>query len=123
MYIRSCYGKKAVLGMLEIVNVILTSAIGAVVSWTAHSLINFRHEQTIANRATEMANRSMQRDVLYRYYRLVVEQGIHITPEEYSHVQECYEAYYANGGNSSETVMTVMFKKIRDLAVIETGRS
>lgn len=81
---------------------------------------NFIREQRKANESMRQANQSMQRDVLYRYFRIIVEDGQHVTPEEFEHVTECYDAYHALGGNS---VGTVMYKRIKECAVIDTGRN
>lgn len=105
--------------MLEIIEIALTGVLTAVTAWLVRSFTTFAREQREANRANALANRSMQRDVLYRYFRTVVEEQKHITPEEFSHVEECYTAYHANGGNGAGTLM---FEKIRELAVIDTGR-
>lgn len=107
------------MGVLEVIEIVLTAIIGAVVSWTASSLVKFRAAQEEANKANALANRSMQRDVLYRYFHIVVEEGKHITPEEFSHVSDCYDAYHANGGNGAGTLM---YKRIADHAVLDSGR-
>lgn len=106
--------------MLEIISIILSAAIGGVVTWLGKTLSTFVKEQRQVNHANMLANRSMQRDVLYRYYRHVVEQGLSITPEEFSHIKNCYEAYHENGGNGTGTHM---WNKIQECAVIDTGRN
>lgn len=107
------------MGVLEVVEIVLTAIIGAVVSWTAGSLVKFRTEQREANKANALANRSMQRDVLYRYFHIIVEEGKAITPEEWAHVEECYNAYHVNGGNGTGTLM---FEKMKDCVKLDTGR-
>lgn len=107
------------MGVLEIAQVALTAVLTGAVGWLGRTLLAFMREQREANRANAMANRSMQRDVIYRYFRTVVEEGKHVTPEEFAHVEECYSAYHANGGNGAGTLM---FEKIRENAVIDTGR-
>lgn len=96
---------------LEIVSIILTAVIGIVVTGLAKQLTSFIKEQRSVNEANAMANRSLQRDVIYRYFRIVVEQGDPITPEEFDHVSRCYKAYAANGGNDTGTLM---WRKIQE---------
>ena len=79
----------------------------------------FAREQRAVNAANEKANRSMQRDVLYRYFAKVVERGESVTPDEYAHIEQCYGAYHANGGNGAGTLM---WEKIRENVRIDTGR-
>lgn len=107
------------MGVLEVIEIFLTAVIGAAVTWTATSLAAFMKRQEEANKANALANRSMQRDVLYRYFHHVVEEGKHITPEEFSHVSDCYDAYHANGGNGAGTLM---YKRIAEHAVLDSGR-
>ena len=83
-------------------------------------LRNFASEQREVNKANAEANRSMQRDVLYRYFHKAVELQEPLTPEEYKHVSDCYAAYAANGGNGAGVVM---WDRIREFARIDTGRS
>mgnify|MGYP006988849442 CR=1 FL=1 len=105
---------------LQLVTLALTAAIGFVVTGTLTYLVHFAKEQRKVNEANALANRSMQRDVLFRYFNKVVERGEHLTPEEYEHVTRCAEAYFANDGNG---VGKVMWKRIKENVVIDTGRS
>lgn len=79
----------------------------------------FRADQKRVNEANAMANRSLQRDVIYRYFHRIVESGEKVTPEEYEHVEKCAEAYFANDGNG---VGKVMWEKIEEHVVLDTGR-
>lgn len=105
---------------VDILSLLLTGIVGFVTTGTLSYLVRFAKEQRRVNEANALANRSMQRDVLYRYFAKVVERGEHVTPEEYSHLEDCWEAYEASGGNGAGTVM---FEKIRQSVVIDTGRS
>lgn len=105
--------------IIAILETVVAAAIGSALLALFRMMSRFIKEQRRVNESTRMANRSMQRDVLYRYFRIVVEDGQRITPEEYNHIKECYSAYHANGGNGAGTLM---FKKISDNAVIDTGR-
>lgn len=104
---------------LDIITLVVTTAIGFVTTGTLTYLVHFVGEQRRVNAANELANRSMQRDVLYRYFAKVVERGEHVTPEEYKHLEDCYEAYHSNGGNGAGTLM---FERVKQNVVIDTGR-
>ena len=103
---------------IEQLNVLITSVIGLITSGTAAYLTKFVKEQRKVNVANAQAQRSMQRDVIYRYFHKAVELRQPLTPEEYKHVNDCANAYQANGGNGTGTVM---WERIREHAIIETG--
>lgn len=65
----------------------------------------FIKEQREVNKANRRFIRSMQRAEIIRYFRIVVEQGNPITPEELEHLHDCYKAYHDSGGNGSGTFM------------------
>lgn len=69
----------------------------------------FIKEQREVNEMNRRFIRSMQRAEIIRHFRIVVEQGQPITPEELEHVHDCYKAYHNSGGNGSGTFM---YKKI-----------
>lgn len=106
--------------VLEIVSIVLTTVIGIVVTGLAKQFTQFVKEQRKANEANAMANRSMQRDVLFRYFRIIVEQQQAVTPEEFDHLSRCYKAYAANGGNDTGTIM---WQKIQENVKLDTGRN
>ena len=105
--------------LLEIVSIVLTAIIGIVVTGLAKQLTSFIKEQRKVNEANAMANRSVQRDVIFRYFRIIVEQQQPVTPEEYEHISRCYNAYAANGGNDTGTLM---WHKIQENVKLDTGR-
>lgn len=105
---------------IDVINLIVTSFVGVIASGTAGCLVRFAHEQREVNKANVLAQRSMQRDVIYRYFHKAVELQQPLTPEEYKHVNDCASAYQANGGNGTGTVM---WERIREYARIETGRT
>ena len=105
---------------LDVIALAMTTLIGLLVGGMYRNLARFMEEQRQVNRANAEANRSMQRDVLYRYFHKAVELGESLTPEEYKHVADCAEAYRLNGGNGAGTVM---WDRIREHAKIDTGRS
>ena len=104
---------------MSIVADVLSCLVGAAVLYMIRQLHEFRDEQREVNQASQLANRSMERDVLYRYFHYVVERGEGITPEELEHVTRCYEAYHANGGNGAGTLM---YERIMKHVRLETGR-
>lgn len=104
---------------LDILTLVVTTAIGFVTTGTLTYLVHFVGEQRKVNAANALANRSMQRDVLYRYFAKVVERGEHVTPDEYRHVADCYEAYHSNGGNGAGSLM---WERIQETVQIDTGR-
>lgn len=105
---------------LEIVSLVLTTVVGLAVGGLYKLMTNFIKEQHKVNKANMLASRSMQRDVLFRYFRIVVEQGVSITPEEFNHIERCYTAYHENGGNGSGTLM---WERIKENVKIDTGRN
>ena len=96
-----------------IVNGILVLMIGALWKY----LSQFVKEQRDANRRNSMSIRSMQRSELTRYFRMVVEDGKPISVEEMTHIEACYKAYHANGGNGAGTLM---YERIKEHACIVT---
>ena len=96
---------------------VLSGSLLAAVMWLVRTLNAFIKEQREENENNKRFIRSAQRAEIIRYFRIVVEQGNPITPEELSHLTECYETYHANGGNGSGTVM---FNKILDHVYIIT---
>ena len=108
------------MGTLEVVSIVLNAIIGAIVAGLFASFRGFVREQREVNKANAQAQRSMQRDVIYRYFHKAVELRQPLTPEEFKHVNDCANAYKANGGNGTGTVM---WDRIREYATIETGRN
>ena len=96
-----------------IVNGILVLMIGALWGY----LSKFVKEQREANKRNAMSIRSMQRSELTRYFRMVVEDKKPISMEEMTHVEACYKAYHANGGNGTGTLM---YERIKECAHIVT---
>lgn len=80
-------------------------------------LRSFIREQREANRRNTESIRSMQRAELLRMFQRVVEDGHPVTVEELEHLEACYKAYHANGGNGTGTLM---YERIREYAVIKT---
>lgn len=103
---------------VDIVAVALTSLVGVAVAAMWAQMGRFFKEQRAVNAANAIANRSLQRDVIFRYFRIIVEQGVAVTPAEYEHVKSCYDAYHANGGNGT---CTLMMRKIDEHVKLVTG--
>lgn len=81
----------------------------------AMRLAKERQEES-ERRASEF-RRSMQRAELIRYFRIVVEQGNPITPEELSHIDSTYESYHGENGNGTGTFM---YEKIMEYVKLIT---
>lgn len=105
---------------INVLNLILNATVGFVATGTLGYLAHFAKEQRQVNKANALANRSMQRDVLFRYFHIVVEQGMPITTEEMEHIDRCYTAYHDNGGNGTGTLM---YERIKATAKLDTGRA
>ena len=103
--------------ILGVLATVLSGVLLAAVTWLVKTLNSFIKEQRAENENNNKFIRSMQRAEIIRYFRIVVEQGNPITPEELGHLTECYETYHDNGGNGSGTVM---FNKILDHVHIVT---
>lgn len=108
-----------VLHAFEVASLVLTTLVGLCVGGLYKSFSSFVVEQREVNKANALAQRSMQRDVIYRYFHKAVEMGEPLTPEEFKHVHDCWTAYHANGANGTGDIM---WDKIREHAQIETGR-
>ena len=97
----------------NVVNVILAAMIGALWSYLAR----FVREQREANLRNAESIKSMQRAELTRYFRMVIEERKPISVEEMGHLEKCYEAYRANGGDGTGALM---YERICKHAVIVT---
>ena len=88
---------------------ILASVLGTLMVtsllYLVKKLNTFAKEQRASNERTRRFERSMQRAEINRYFRIVVEQGNPISPEELSHLESCYKAYHEDGGNGVGTLM------------------
>lgn len=96
-----------------VVNVILAAMIGALWNYLA----KFVREQREANFRNAESIKSMQRAELTRYFRMVVEERKPVSVEEMEHLEKCYEAYRANGGDGTGALM---YERIQKCAVIVT---
>lgn len=97
----------------NIINVLLAAMIGALWSYLA----KFVKEQREANSRNAESLKSMQRAELTRYFRMVIEERKPVSVEEMQHLEKCYEAYRANGGDGTGALM---YERIRKYAVIVT---
>lgn len=68
-------------------------------------LKGFIGEQREVNSRNKEFEKSMQRAEINRYFRIVVEQGHPVSPEELSHLEASFEAYTAAGGNGTGKLM------------------
>jgi len=103
--------------ILGILASVLSAVVLAILKKVSDSLSGFIAEQKAQNKRNNEFQRSMQRAELNRYFRIVVEQGNPVSPEELSHVTSCYNAYHENGGNG---VGTIMYERICEYAKLVT---
>ena len=102
------------MNMVEtVINVLLTAMIGGLWAY----LVRFVKEQRKANSRNAESLKSMQRAELTRYFRMVIEERKPVSMEEMQHLEKCYEAYRANGGDGTGALM---YERIRKYAVIVT---
>jgi len=103
--------------ILGIIASVLSALIVVILKNVSKELADFITEQKAQNKRNNEFQRSMQRAEINRYFRIVVEQGNSISPEELAHVTRCYDAYHANGGNG---VGTIMYERICEYSNIVT---
>ena len=95
--------------ILGIIASVLSAIIVVILRKFGKDLSDFITEQKAQNVKNNEFQRSMQRAEIIRYFRIVVEQGQPISPEELEHLNKCYDAYHGNGGNG---VGTIMYERI-----------
>ena len=100
-----------------VVATVLSSVTVLAIGALGKMLTGFVREQRGVNEANAAFQRSMQRAEIMRYFRIVVEQGNPISPEELTHLESCYKAYHDNGGNG---VGTLMYERICEHARLVT---
>ena len=83
--------------------------------WSA--LLKFIKEQKKVNELQADSIRSMQRAEIFRAFQRHVEDGVPMSPEELEHLERCYEAYKASGGNGTGTLM---YEKVKTHATLVT---
>ena len=103
--------------ILGIVASVLSALVIVILRKLSKNLSEFITEQRAQNKRNNEFQRSMQRAEINRYFRIVVEQGNPISPEELTHLQSCYQAYHGNGGNG---VGTIMYERICEHAKLVT---
>lgn len=101
---------------------ISTTLLAAVITGMWVFLAKMARQQKEANSRTRDFEKSMQRAEIIRYFRIVVEQGKPISPEELNHLDSCYKAYHALGGNGTGTVMyNKIMENVKIVTSIEGG--
>ena len=103
--------------LFGVLGTVLSGITVAAIGIIGKMLMTFIKEQRSENERSKQFERSMQRAEIIRYFRIVVEQGMPISPEELSHLESCYEAYHENGGNG---VGTLMYERVREHAKLIT---
>ena len=103
--------------ILGILASILSGVVVFLLKKLSDSFTKFMTEQKAQNKRNNEFYRSMQRAEINRYFRIVVEQGYPVSPEELTHLEKCYQAYHENGGNG---VGTIMYERICEHAKLVT---
>lgn len=97
---------------------VVVAAVGAI--W--RMLSKFIAEQRKVNETNARFQESMQQAEIMRYFRIVVEQGHPLSPEELGHLEATYAAYHAQGFNGVGTVMYErIIKNVKIVTTIEEG--
>lgn len=80
-------------------------------------MLGFIKRQNAVNKANKEFQRSQQRAEIMRAFQRHVEDGRPMTPDELEHLEDCYKAYHASGGNGTGTFM---YERIKKYAVLVT---
>ena len=110
--------------MMEILNLILDAIIAAAVAFIfnrigklAEAVAESRVEAAKADKRNREFEMSMQQAEIIHAYQRHVEDEKPMSIEEAAHLDKCYEAYHANGGNS---VGTLLYERTKQYAKIVT---
>ena len=103
--------------VLSIASSIVSGVTLAGLLFIIRMLRHFISEQRSVNARNKAFERSMQRAEINRYFRIVVEQGNPVSPEELAHLEASYNAYTAAGGNGTGKLM---YERILEHAHIVT---
>ena len=103
--------------LITIITGVLTTLVGAGVLALFRRLTRFETAQREANALNAKSIRSIQSAELMRMFERVVEDGKPVTIEELEHVESCYRAYHASGGNGTGTML---YERILDNAYVVT---
>ena len=109
---------------MEIISLILDAIITAAVAFIfkrlgalAGSLDESRKAAAEADKRNREFEMSMQQSEIIHAFQRYVEDGKPMSLEEATHLDKCYEAYHANGGNS---VGTLLYERTKQYAKIVT---
>ena len=80
-------------------------------------MLAFIKRQNAVNAANKAFQRSQQRAEIMRAFQRHIEDGHPMTPDEMEHLEDCYKAYHASGGNGTGTFM---YERIKRYAVLVT---
>lgn len=103
--------------LITIITGALTTLVGAGVLALFRRLTRFESAQREANALNAESIRSMQRAELMRMFERVVEDGKPVTVEDLEHIESCYKAYHASGGNGTGTML---YNRILEHAYVVT---
>ena len=103
--------------LVAIIEGAATTVLACVVVALFRQFKGFASDQRKANELNRESIRSMQRAELLRMFQRCVEDGRPVTFEELEHVNACYAAYHANGGNGTGTWL---WERINENAFVVT---
>ena len=96
---------------------VLSATLTAAIIALCKTVISMRKEQRENTHQMKLSIMSMQKAEMLRIFQRVVEDRKPITLEELEHLETCYKAYHANGGNGTGTVL---YNKIVECACVKT---
>lgn len=102
---------------MEAISIILDVLISGALVPILKKVIDMSREMHAANERNKEFEMSMQRAEIIHAFQRHVEDGKPMSLEEAAHLDACYEAYHANGGNSTGTLL---YKRTKENARIVT---
>jgi len=90
---------------MELLSIALDVLITAVVIPLLKKVLDLSNAMRVADKRNREFEMSMQWAEIVRAFQRHVEDGKPISLEEMEHLDKCYEAYHANGGNSTGTLL------------------
>ena len=102
---------------MELLSIALDVLITAVVIPLLKKVVELSNAMREADKRNREFEMSMQWAEIVRAFQRHVEDGKPISLEEMEHLDKCYEAYHASGGNSTGTLL---YERIKTHAKIIT---
>ena len=103
--------------ILQIVEGVFIGVLTAAIIALCKLMFSMRAEQRTTSDKMQMSILSMQKAEILRMFQRIVEDGKPVTLEEMEHLEHCYNAYTAAGGNGTGALL---YNRILEYAVIKT---